>query len=325
MVKYRDVGIDIKKAAKIHELIEKIVRSTENEFSYGLFGHYAGILVIGKEKIAVTNDGVGSKILVARSLNRFDTVGIDCVAMVANDIICVGARPVAIVDYIALQKQDDKLVLELIKGLAKGAREAGCVIVGGETAILSDIINGFDIEATCVGVVEKEVIDGSKIRRGDVIVGLESSGLHSNGYTLARKLLGKGWEEEMLKPTRIYVSAIREMSLKCKINGLAHITGGAFSKLTRLSRHFGGGFVLDNMPELGGIFRELYEKLGKNDYEMYRTFNCGIGFCVICPPDEAESVIKIAKRKGIGSDVIGKVMEDRGVRLVRDGRSISLL
>ncbi len=340
MANYKDAGVDIKKAGKTHAEIEKVIASTRNGYCFPISGHYAGILNIGKEKIAITNDGVGSKILVAASLKKFDTVGIDCVAMVVNDLICVGARPVALVDYIALQRQDDGLVSELMKGLADGCMQAGCAIVGGETAVLPEIVNGFDLEATCIGVIGgkgsrqggsgaksgSEIIDGGKIRPGDVIVGLESSGIHSNGYTLARRILKvEKWGKEMLAPTIIYVKPVMEMIGACEIHGLANITGGGFSKLSRLGKHSKGGFLLDSMPELKGIMLELYSGVGKDDYEMYRTFNCGIGFCIICRKGEAEKVIGIAKKYRIGAQIIGKAVKEKDVRLKKDGKEISLL
>jgi phosphoribosylformylglycinamidine cyclo-ligase len=171
---------------------------------------------------------VGSKLLVADELGKFDTVGIDAVAMNVNDIVCVGAAPLVLVDYLALAKEDGELVSEVVKGLQEGARMAGCAIVGGETAILPDMIKGgrrpFDLAATCVGVVGGEVITGEKMKVGDAIVGMESSGLHSNGFTLARKVLdSKKWGEEMLEPTRIYVKPVLEMLKQGEVHGLAHI------------------------------------------------------------------------------------------------------
>ncbi|OIO20870.1 phosphoribosylformylglycinamidine cyclo-ligase [Candidatus Micrarchaeota archaeon CG11_big_fil_rev_8_21_14_0_20_47_5] len=322
---YSDAGIDVKKAVRIHEAMAKIIAGTKNEFCEGEFGHYAGIVKIGEEMIAITNDGVGSKLLVAQKMKKFDTVGIDCVAMVVNDLICIGAKPIALVDYIALQKQDETLVLELMKGLAQGCVQSGCAIVGGETAILPEIVNGFDLEATCIGRVEGGVVDGRIVKEGDAVVGLASSGLHSNGYTLARKVLSmEKWGKEMLTPATIYVKPVLEMIKECEVHGLANITGGAFSKMSRLTKRSGCGFLLDGVPTLPPIFAELRRGV-PSDYEMYRTFNCGIGFCVVCEKEDAKKVIAVAKKYGIGAQVIGQAIAKKDILLKKDGKEISLL
>ena len=272
---------------------------------------------------------MGSKLLVADEVGKFDTVGIDCVAMNVNDIICLGARPLVLVDYLALAVEDAELVSEVMKGLQEGAKQASCAIVGGETAILPDMIKGgkkpFDLAATCVGVVEGEPLTGVKMKPGDILIGLESSGIHSNGYTLARKMLDvKKWGKQMLAPTRIYVKPIMEMLASCEVHGLAHITGGAFSKLSRIGSYGKVGFILDNMPQMSGVISELAKKLG-SDYEMYRTFNCGVGMVVACPSGEADKVIAIAKKHGIAAQRIGVVTPGADVVLKKGGISISLL
>jgi phosphoribosylformylglycinamidine cyclo-ligase len=233
------------------------------------------------------------------------------------------------VDYLALSRQDPALVLEIVKGLKKGAAEAGCAIIGGETAILPEMICGgkkaFDLAGTIVGIVEGEPITGAAMKAGDAIVGLESSGLHSNGYTLARKLLdAKKWGKEMLEPTRIYVKPVLEMLKACSIHGLAHITGGAYSKLSRIGKFADVGFLLDSMPKTKGIMAELEKKVA-DDFEFYRTFNAGIGMCVVCPKEEAPKVMGIAARYGIGSKLIGKITEGCDVVLQKDGKKVSLL
>jgi len=215
---YAEAGVDIPKVRGLHAGIEKAIRQTHSREVLHIYGHYAGLLKIGNKKIAIHTDGVGTKVLVAQRLRKYSTIGIDCVAMNVNDIICVGARPLALVDYLALEREDDVLVSWLMKGLVKGAREAGVAIVGGETAIMGDVIKGeqgrtgFDLAATCIGAIEtknKKPITGEEIRAGDAVIGLASSGIHSNGLTLARKVLDLDeWGEELLKPTRIYVRPI---------------------------------------------------------------------------------------------------------------------
>ena len=212
--------INVKNVRKIQSSIWGNIKSTfAFRKGYGealpVFGHYGGLFKCGAEELVIHTDGVGTKILVAQALEKYDTIGIDAIAMSVNDILCVGAEPLVGVDYLALAEEDDWLVNEVMKGLVKGAEESGCAIVGGETAIIPDIIKGgkrpFDLTFTVVGRVKKKIL-GEEIRKGDIMVGLESSGIHSNGYTLARQALDMGkWGAEMLKPTRIYASAVLEM------------------------------------------------------------------------------------------------------------------
>ena len=329
---YSSAGVNVGKVKGMHKAINDSIFSSLPDFVLPIKGHYAGIFRSGSQTLAIHCDGVGSKVLVADELGKYDTVGIDCVAMNANDLVCVGARPLVLVDYLALAKEDGFLVSEILKGLQKGAKEAGCAIVGGETAILPDMICGgkrpFDLAATCVGVVETDggkPLTGEKMKPGDALVGLESSGLHSNGYTLARRLLdAKKWGARMLEPTRIYVKPVLEMLSACEIHGLAHITGGAFSKLSRIGEYAGVGFVLDSMPKMAGAMAEL-ERQVASDYEMHRTFNCGVGMCVACPKGEAAKVLAIAKRHGIGASIVGKAAEGSDVVLEKGGKKISLL
>ncbi len=235
-------------------------------------------------------DGVGTKTLVAEACHKYDTVGIDCVAMNVNDIICLGAEPIALVNYLALERAKPELVKEIMRGLSRGAREAGVAIVAGETAIMPDLIRGFDLAATGVGIVRKDrIITGETTRPGDVILGLRSSGIHSNGLTLARKLLlrrGKNSNiaRELLRPTRIYVKPIlRLLSSGLEIHALAHITGGAYSKLKRIGQRANVGFRLNTFPNPTLIFKRIQARGNVSDREMFRTFNMGIGFLVICP------------------------------------------
>lgn len=326
---YSSSGVDIKKVKGMHEAINDAIFSSMPDFVLPVKGHYAGLFRANGAILAMHCDGVGSKVLVADEQGKFDTVGIDCVAMNVNDIVCVGARPLALVDYLALAREDAELVAELMKGLQKGAKEAGCAIVGGETAILPDMIKGgsrpFDLAATCIGMVEGEPLTGAKMKVGDVLVGLESSGIHSNGYTLARRLLdAKKWGAAMLVPTRIYVKPVLEMLSACNIHGLAHITGGAFSKLTRIGGYANVGFELDNMPKTTGAMAEL-QRLMNSEYEFHRTFNAGIGMCVACGKEDAQKAVAVAKKHGMGAQVIGKVVEGSDVVLKKGGKSMSLL
>lgn len=310
--------VDVSSVRKIQSGIWDKIKSTFS-FRKGfgepvpVFGHYGGIFKCGDQKLVIHTDGVGTKLLVAQQLEKYDTVGIDAIAMSVNDILCVGAEPLVGVDYIALEKEDPELVDQLMSGLVKGAEESGCAILGGETAIIPDIIKGgarpFDLTFTVVGKVRKLIL-GNEIAKGDVIVGLESSGLHSNGYTLARSALDlKEWGEEMLKPTRIYANTVLEMIDACDVHGIAHITGGGFSKLTRLNKDV--GYRLDALPEPAPIFQALSGKV--DAAEMHKTFNMGVGMCIILPRDRADTVINIAKKHSVEASVIGQITDKKGV------------
>lgn len=317
--------VDVGRVKKIQSGIWDKIKSTFS-FRKGfgeaipVFGHYGGLFQCGEQKLVIHTDGVGTKLLVAQQMGRYDTVGIDVVAMSVNDILCVGAEPLVGVDYIALEKEDPELVDQLMTGLVKGAEESGCAIVGGETAVIPDIIKGgqkpFDLTFTVVGRVKKLIL-GNEIKKGDVIVGLESSGLHSNGYTLARKALDvRKWGDEMLKPTRIYAGTVLEMIDACDVHGIAHVTGGGFSKLTRLNKEV--GYKLDKLPEQAPVFKALSEKV-KDIAEMHRTFNMGLGMCVILPEDRADTVINIAKKHSVEASIVGSITDKKGV-FIMDGK-----
>ncbi|MEW6722780.1 MAG: phosphoribosylformylglycinamidine cyclo-ligase [Candidatus Micrarchaeota archaeon] len=317
--------VDVGRVRKIQGGIwEKIRSSFSFRKGYGeplpVFGHYGGLFKCGEETLVMHTDGVGTKLLLAQDMGKYDTVGIDAIAMSVNDILCVGAEPLVGVDYIALAKEDDELVSELMEGLVKGAEESGCAIIGGETAVVPDIIKGgskpFDLAFTVVGRVKKLIL-GNEIKKGDVIVGLESSGLHSNGYTLARRALDqKEWGEEMLRPTRIYASTVLEAIGACDVHGIAHITGGGFSKMTRLNKEV--GYRLDKLPEPRPIFRALMEKVG-NAPDMHQTFNMGVGMAIVLPEDRADTVINIAKKHNVEGSIIGSITDKKGV-WISDGK-----
>ncbi len=278
--------------------------------------------------LAMHTDGVGTKQLLAIEMERFDTVGIDCVAMTVNDLVCLGCEPVALLDYIALQREDKALVSELVKGLAAGAKQSSAAIVGGETAIMGDSVKGFDLVSMGVGVVARDhVLDGSSITEGDRVIGVASSGLHSNGYTLARRVLlarhslderieglGSTLGEAMLTPTKIYVKPVLDVIERCEVHGVAHITGGAFTKLRRLVGDRSLGFAL-NLPPPPPIFGMIQIEGGISDVEMLRTFNMGIGLCIVAPENEAEAVVRILRRRGVMATDVGHVKRGSGVRV----------
>lgn len=291
------------------------------------FGHYAGIIELPNGKLLATHtDGVGTKVIIAQMMKKFDTVGIDCIAMNVNDIICTGAMPISFVDYIAANKNDESKFRQIVKGLVTGAKKALVPIVGGETAILPDLISGknfsFDLAGTVVGMMDKQdLILGDRISSDDIIIGVKSSGLHSNGYSLARKALLSKYSirekikgvgvlgDALLEPTEIYVKPVLEIIEQCDIHGLAHITGGSFTKLLRLKKT---GYILDNLPEPPPIF-QLIENQDVEKEEMYKTFNMGIGFCLIASEDEEENINSVFKKHGLHSRQIGKIAEKKGV------------
>jgi phosphoribosylformylglycinamidine cyclo-ligase len=291
------VGIDIGEISKIHDTINGILSKTFQTRRgkmgqvLGVRQHYAGLIDIGQGyALALHADGVGTKVLVAEACHKYDTIGIDCVAMNVNDVICLGAEPLALVDYLALEKTRPELVTQIIRGLQRGAREAGVAIVSGETAIMPDVVKGFDLAAMVIGLVRKDsLITGEQIEPGDVIFGLRSSGIHSNGLTLARKvLLTKRVDpqvlRELLRPTRIYVDPVlRLVRSRVEVHALAHITGGAYSKLKRIGLRSRVGFMLDSLPNPQSIFQQIQYRGHISDREMYRTFNMGIGFLIVSP------------------------------------------
>lgn len=334
---YAMSGVDVKAVRAIQTRIETMVAGTASMHTPKfVLGHYAGLFQVGEQTLTMHTDGVGSKILVAEEMNQHDTVGIDAVAMNANDIICLGSRPIVAVDYLAMSKADDALVSEIMKGLVAGCRESHMALIGGETAMLPEMIGGpknsksrthYDLALTAVGTLDGRPILGDQMREGDVLLGLQSSGLHSNGFTLARQLLSvKEWGEDMLVPTRLYVDAVMEMAGSGQVHGLAHITGGAFSKLRRIGKYANVGFMLDNMPEIekGSLFAELKKQM-KNDYELYRTFNMGVGMVVAVSEGATDGMEKIAQKHKIKSSRIGHVIAKDDVILQKGGKKISLL
>lgn len=259
-----------------------------------LGGHYAAVMRLDdRTGIALSTDGVGTKLLIAEELGRYDTVGIDCIAMNVNDIICVGAEPMAMLDYLAVEKADPEQCEQIGIGLARGAELAGIEIPGGELAQIGDLVKGFDIAGACFGTVALDsIVDGSDVTPGDVVIGLPSSGLHSNGYTLARAALagiamdddrlGRPLGDILIKPTEIYVKAILELlASPADVHGLAHITSGGLENLLRLKAEV--TYEITDPLEPQPIFDLIAERGGVPEDEMYEVFNMGCGFCVVVP------------------------------------------
>lgn len=299
------------------------------------FGGYASVLKLTDGlAIALCTDGVGSKTLVASALGRYDTIGFDCVAMNVNDLICVGARPLALVDYLAVNTLDEERVDAILAGLAAAAAEAGIAIPGGETAQLPEIVGAdgdgaaFDLVGSCIGTLEPAaLIDGGRLAPGDALIGLASSGIHSNGLTLARRVLlaqagysyddhlpvlGRSLGEELLEPTAIYVRAVTALwEAGIDTRAIAHITGDGFANLCRVGAHV--GFVIDDLPERPAIFNLIQEAGGIDETEMHRVFNLGVGLVVAVPPGQADAALEVLAAAGQEARTIGRVSDEAGI------------
>lgn len=335
---YAKAGVDTRKVRGLQRSMAVDLGETFRTRTGGVgtpligIGHYAGMIDLGgNTALTLHTDNVGTKILVAQALKKYDTVGIDCVAMTVNDLICLGSEPIALVDYLALERENGRLVKQITKGLVAGAAKARTPIVGGETAIQGDMIkgydgNGFDLASMGVGIVRKDmVVDGSAIRAGDAVIGLRSSGLHSNGYTLARKTLtkkhslddfisslGKTLGAELLTPTEIYVRPALQLLKKLDVHGFAHITGGGFTKLKRLTGAKNISFRLEAI-EHQRVFDMISEEGHLSSREMYSTFNMGVGLCVIISASQSEEAISLSRREGVEASVIGKTIRGQGI------------
>jgi phosphoribosylformylglycinamidine cyclo-ligase len=295
-------------------------------------GYYANIVPLTPELgLAISTDGVGTKILIAQEMNKYDTIGIDCVAMNANDVVCVGARPISMVDYIAVEKADPTLLGALAKGLYVGAEQAGINIPAGEIAQIRELIHGsrdgfgFDLVGTCVGTVPlNRILIGQDARPGDVVVGIASSGAHSNGFTLARTVLhhqgglrytdhvaelGTTLGEALLTPTLIYVKeAVAMLDAGLAVKAFLHITGDGFLNLSRVEAPV--GFVVDHLMPVPPILALIQQRGRLPDAEMFRVYNMGVGFCVVVDPRDADRVIEIVRAHGKSAAVIGHTVAD---------------
>lgn len=295
-------------------------------------GHYAGIVRFGRETLALTTDTVGTKVLLAEQLGRWEEVGEDTVAINVNDLAAVGARPVGFVDTILCARPDPAIFRALGRGIARGLEAAGCSLLGGETAIVAEIVHGIDLGGTAMGAFpgRRDPVLGDRIGPGDRIIGIPSTGVHANGFTLVRRMLTEGAVDlerprpgarlrigrELLRPTRTYSELADELADLREVHGFAHITGGGVRNFTRLQRKV--RFVLDAWPTAPPLFGWLQELGGISDREMFETFNMGIGFAVVVDGDRVDSVRQRLKRAGApDSRLVGRVEEGRGVVVPR--------
>lgn len=337
-LKYSDAGVNIDAGNQFVKMIKKDVEETFSPAVLKGIGGFAALYAPNlsgyKEPVLVSGtDGVGTKLKIAFMLDKHDTVGIDLVAMCVNDILTIGARPLFFLDYLAVARLETEKASAIVSGIARGCKEAGCALIGGETAEMPGFYQPgeYDLAGFAVGIVDREkMITGDGIEAGDKIIGLASSGLHSNGYSLARKVflekekldlyepLGKGGEplgEILLSPTRIYVRTILKLMEEFDIKGLAHITGGGL--LENVPRILPEGLTAriekDSWP-VAGVFRELQRLGGIAEEEMYRTFNMGVGMVVIVRKEEAEGILEAAQALGEEAYLIGEIIQgDAGI------------
>ncbi len=283
-------------------------------------GHYASVIRIDERTgIALSTDGVGTKLIVAQELGRFDTVGIDCVAMNVNDVICVGAEPLAMLDYIAIEKADPAICEEIGVGLARGAERAGIEIPGGELAQLGELVRGVDVSGACFGTIALDaIIDGSAVEPGDAVIGLPSTGLHSNGYTLARttlvgiplddERLGRPLGDVLMEPTEIYVKPVVELLRSAvDVRGLAHITSGGTGNLLRLAADV--GYVIDDPLPVPDVFALIQERGDVSEAEMKEVFNMGCGFCVVVPAADEAPTLDLLRAHYPAAQRIGRAID----------------
>src|SRR3954454_1378203 len=331
---YASAGVDQARAGEAVAALVGVLQAIDTgRPSRALFGsgHYATVLRLDDERgLALSSDGVGSKVIVAAQLGRLDTVGIDCIAMNVNDVICVGADPIAVLDYIAVEQAEPDALEQIGRGLRAGAEDAGVEIPGGERAVLPELIrghpspHGFDVAAFCVGLVDLDaVVTGDSIRPRDAVIGMPSSGVHSNGLTLARRALpdlaetppeleGRSVGDALLEPTVIYVRAVLDLLASAvEVRGLAHITGEGFLNLLRLDAPV--GFEIDRPLPVPPLFELIAGRADVAAAELWETFNMGCGFCCVVPAGDADEAVRVLSERHPGAAVIGGVTGADGV------------
>ena len=326
-ISYKDAGVDIKAGDELIKNIKPYAKATNRPEVMGGLGGFGSLFEIPKKfknpVLVSGTDGVGTKLKLAFELNTHNTIGQDLVAMCVNDILVQGAEPLFFLDYFACGKLDVEMATEVIKGISEGCLIAGCSLVGGETAEMPGMYSGgeYDLAGFSVGAVERsKVIDGKSISVGDIIIGIASSGPHSNGYSLIRKVLekedidlssnldGKTFRDILMAPTKIYVKSILSLLEKIKVNGLAHITGGGiYENIPRVLKENQKAVIKKDSWNMPSIFQWIKEKANIGDDELYKTFNCGIGMVVIINPNDKEDAIRILEQNGETVFVLGEI------------------
>ena len=337
---YENAGVNLEAGYEVVRRIKQHVASTVRPGSMGGIGSFGGMFDLSalgiREPVLVSGtDGVGTKLKIAFAMDRHDTVGIDAVAMCVNDVLAQGAEPLIFLDYVAIGHNIPGKVEAIVAGVAEGCRQAGCALVGGETAEMPGMYadGEYDIAGYTTGVVEKsKLIDGSKVKAGDVLVGIASSGVHSNGFSLVRKIVsdnglsytdpvpefgGRLLGDVLLTPTRIYVKQVLEVIRSCDVHGVAHITGGGFDENIPRVLHEGQGLEIhEGSWEILPVFRMLEKWGGIPHREMFNIFNMGIGMVLVLDASEAEAALSILAARGEKASVIGKVTAEPGVNIV---------
>ena len=336
---YSDSGVDLEAGYEVVRRIKSHVASTARKGSMGGIGSFGGMFDLSalglKEPVLVSGtDGVGTKLKIAFALDKHDTIGIDAVAMCVNDVLAQGAEPLFFLDYIALGHNEPAKVEAIVAGVAEGCRQAGCALVGGETAEMPGMYAGgeYDIAGCTTGVVEKSrLIDGSKVKTGDVLIGIPSSGVHSNGFSLVRKIVADaalGWNETqpeldgrslgevLLTPTCIYVKPVLDVIRSLDVHGISHITGGGFDENIPRVLHPGQGvLVREGSWEILPVFRMLERLGGVPHREMFNIFNMGIGMVLVVDVADARAACAILEKHSLKPSVIGEVVEGEGVTI----------
>ena len=332
-ITYQDAGVDVHRG---YEAVSKMKEHVKSTFTDGVLtdiGSFGGSYSIAKymgmeEPVLVSGtDGVGTKLKLAFDLNKHDTIGIDCVAMCVNDILCSGAIPLFFLDYIATGRISPEQVAEIVKGIATGCKESLCALVGGETAEMPGFYKDgeYDVAGFAVGIVDKaKMIDGSKMKAGDVIIGLRSSGVHSNGYSLVRKIidtykldlnayceeLGETYGEAFLKPTKLYVKAVMAAKEAAELKGIAHITGGGFiENVPRMLPEGVDARISLNAIDAPKVYTLLERLSGLEINELYNTFNMGIGMMIVTEKEDADKVVEALCKVGEEATIIGEIVE----------------
>jgi len=338
---YAAAGVDITAGYKAVELMKKHINRTKNEGcldDVGGFGGCFGLDLTGiSEPVLVAGtDGVGTKIKLAQLMDKHDTIGIDCVAMCANDIICCGAKPLFFLDYIACGKNFPEKIAEIVAGVAEGCVQSGCALIGGETAEHPGLMpeEDYDLAGYCTGIVDKKkIIDNTTMRAGDVVIAMASSGVHSNGFSLVRKVFdienaditspveelgGKSVGETLLTPTRLYVKSILALIDEVKVKGISHITGGGFYENIPRSIPDGLGADIDKSAvKVLPIFDLIAKKGGISERDMFNTFNMGVGMSVVVAKEDADRALEILKAHGEDAYIIGNIIESEEKVILR--------
>ena len=327
---YKDSGVDITKGNQLIEKIKPIAKSTLRPGVLGGLGGFGAMFEIPLDKyknpvLISGTDGVGTKLMVAEMLNKHDTIGIDLVAMCVNDLIVQGAEPLFFLDYYATGSLNQDVAISVISGIGEGCRQSGCSLIGGETAEMPGMYQGeeYDLAGFCVGIVEKDnIIDGSKVSLGDHIIALGSSGPHSNGYSLIRKVLEKtkptsNQLKSLIKPTKIYVKSILSLVKNLPVHAISHITGGGLlENIPRVMPKHLTAKLDANSWELPEIFQWLQREGNIEITEMYRVLNCGVGMIVIVPKESAKEAIKALNASGEKAWLIGEVINSKGEQVI---------